>query len=175
MLKEHPSLVSYINQAFDFLLTTCSFFLAFEITKYLGEYFVSFKGLRSLGSHLWMLLVIIPAWKFSLTIFGVYDPQRVKSVYRYVLQITQAIMLGGLICSSSVYIFQYPFSRSFLFVFLVVNYILLVAWKLTVHRILHSIRQRGYNFRMGPAVSGQRFSHLQSRPHHRPGMPARLD
>ena len=131
MLKEHESLIATLNEVTDILLTTGSFFLAYRITKALSHHFTFFSDLGSLSTYLWMILIIVPAWKISLTTFKVYDTQRTVTIYQYILRILQALFLGGLICASAVFIFQrYTFSRGLFFVFLSVNFVTLVAWKL---------------------------------------------
>ena len=148
MLKEHQSLISYINKAIDIVLTIASFFLAFTICESLEPRFHIYAGLDSIESYSWMIVVIIPAWIFSLGTSKIYDTQRTSGIHTYIFQLTKALFLAALICAASVFLFRMnSFSRSLFFTFIGVNYFLLISWKLLVRQVLHTIRKKGYNFR----------------------------
>ncbi len=147
MLREHSIVVSYVSKAVDLLITASSFVVAYWVSGVLAPY-LFLQDLLPLSSYLWMLLVIVPAWAFTLSFSGFYTSLRTVSFAAIVTRLTYALFLGALICAASVFIFkQYNFSRGYFGTFIVINYTALLVWKMVIKKLQSVFRTRGYNFR----------------------------
>lgn len=67
-----------------------------------------FKGLSTLDSYYWILLLIVPIWLFWLNVFGLYKPQRFNTGIGTFFAILQATLAG----TGSLIVLLYAFQAS---------------------------------------------------------------
>ena len=116
----------------DLLLTTASFFLAYHIRNLLGT--LDGHTVMSRGVYLWILAVIVPIWAALLPAFRVYsEPSR--TITQQILQLSKAIGFAWLVMAAALaFIDRDDTSRLILVMTLVINYALLVSYRMVLFR-----------------------------------------
>ena len=101
-----------------------------------------------MGTCIWFLLAIIPAWFFLLSHFGFYSSLRTSSTSRVLASLVKIHIVGSTGTLSVIY-FMEPtvLSRGLVSEFLVFSFFLLSMEKLLLKMILGYFRRQGYNFR----------------------------
>ncbi len=146
MLKEKATVLRRINVAIDLFITALSFILAFLVRTNLELNL--FLPLGPFLNCLWLLLIIIPLWRYSLLYSGVYGSQRTDTIFDTCGKVTKAIAVGGIILIAFVFIFEpETIDRLLIVLFLGINEVLLLTEKIVVRWILRIARRKGYNYR----------------------------
>src|SRR5688572_15917012 len=119
----------------DLALTAASFYLAFRLRQ-----LVNLQGytVLPLKEYLWLLGIILPVWAVMLPLFRVYS-DLTSPPFDQVVQLTKGIFCAWLVVLAAQFFVSSgdPFSRHRLIaVFtLVINYALLVAYRLVLIRL----------------------------------------
>jgi exopolysaccharide biosynthesis polyprenyl glycosylphosphotransferase len=146
MLKQKAALVRNCLIISDGFLVLIAFFIAYQVR--LLPYFQSIILISPLGNYLWLTWIAIPLWVILLYSQGLYRSLRTIALVTIIGRIFRVILVGTLILSSLVFIFQAKdFSRSLIGLFAILNFILMVVSRVIIDSVSHSIRKRGYNFR----------------------------
>jgi exopolysaccharide biosynthesis polyprenyl glycosylphosphotransferase len=161
VLKERAKFLSKANIVSDAALVVTAFLVAFNLRVQLG-------GLRDLASYTWVLLVVVPVWLILLDRYGFYDSKRINSVWSILANIAFVTAIGGVITTSTIYIFEPKgFSRSFFGAFLLLSFLMLTAEQLLVRLALRVLRLEGYNYRnillVGTGESAEKIVDLLQR------------
>jgi len=116
----------------DLTLTAASFFLAYALRLQLD---VEGHTVMAIRFYVWLLLIILPIWAILLPLFRVYSELTLPPLHQ-ILRLTQAIAFAWLITASTLY-FLKPDAPARLIVFftLVLNYILLVSYRVVLLRL----------------------------------------
>ena len=118
----------------DLALTTASFYVAYRL-----RLLVELKGYTVLGfrEYLWLLAIILPVWAIMFPLFRVYA-DLTASPLDQIIRLTKGIFFGWLtLLATQFFVTEDAFSRHRLIAlfFLVVNYLLLVAYRLVLIRL----------------------------------------
>lgn len=145
MLKEKNSTLRNIQLLIDVAITALSFALAYMARKY-GIF--GLPVLPSLSHHLFLLYIIIPVWAVLLYYYKAYDSVRVYSLAYSLLPAFKAVLTGGIVLISVLFIFRaQAISRALILFFLVINVVCLAVGRVLLYSILHYIRKKGRNYR----------------------------
>lgn len=160
MLKERAAILSKINVALDLCLTALSFILAHYLRGVLKASPV--LPVAPLLNNLWLLYIILPLWGFLFHYNGVYQSQRLETIFQSCWRITRAIFCGSLVLAAIVFLFKVQAtSRTLLILFLVINELLLVTERIVLKYTFQMIRRKGYNYRnilvVGTGKRAQKF------------------
>lgn len=156
MLKHQAQLFTKFAVAVDCVAILTAFMVAFNVVQ------MTTGRLNEIQDYSWVLIIVVPAWIFLLTYFGLYDSMRTKPFRVVMAQLLKVHVIGGLIVSSSVFIFHDTnFSRLLFCGFIVFSQIHIVLAKGGIKLLLKYFRRKGYNTRnilvVGSGVQMQHF------------------
>ncbi|MBI5787881.1 MAG: sugar transferase [Candidatus Schekmanbacteria bacterium] len=163
MLRERAGIFAKLYKAFDLGITALAFFAAYQIRTHWESHYL--KPLPSFSSFLWLLYIIFPLWAFLLEYQGVYQSHRLETFFKYCWRITKALVFGVLALSSILFLLKKEnISRSFILLFLIIDWLALMAGALILKGILHIVRRKGYNHRniliVGTGKRAQEFAEM---------------
>src|SRR5262245_4023810 len=116
----------------DLALTAASFFLAYGLRLQLD---VEGHTVMAIRVYVWLLLVILPTWAILLPLFRVYSELTLPPLYQ-ILRLTKAIAFAWLIMASTLYFLKQDSpARLIVFFTLVLNYVLLVSYRVALLRL----------------------------------------
>jgi exopolysaccharide biosynthesis polyprenyl glycosylphosphotransferase len=136
MIDQRKRIFAFNVWLFDLLLTAASFLLAYR-----------FRSLFELEGHtvmpvqiyLWLLAIILPTWAVLLPIFGVYSDPGLRPLHQ-ILRLSKAIGFAWLVMLAvQFFINQDQTNRLIVLFTLVINYLLLVSYRV----ILFKIKKKG--------------------------------
>jgi exopolysaccharide biosynthesis polyprenyl glycosylphosphotransferase len=136
MIDQRKRIFAFNVWLFDLLLTAASFLLAYR-----------FRSLFELEGHtvmpvqiyLWLLAIILPTWAVLLPIFGVYSEPGLRPLHQ-ILRLSKAIGFAWLVMLAvQFFINQDQTNRLIVLFTLVINYLLLVSYRV----ILFKIKRKG--------------------------------
>jgi len=146
MLKERGAILSKINVTLDLCLTAFSFILAYYLRSNLTPSL--FPPLAPFPNYLWLLYIILPLWGVLLHYNGVYQSQRLETIFQSCWRITRAIFWGSLVLAAIFYLSKAPTtSRTLMVFFVAINEFILVTERIILKYTLHRMRRKGYNYR----------------------------
>src|SRR5262249_53619346 len=134
MIDQRKRIFAFNLWCVDLALTTASFYLAYRL-----RLLVDLKGytVLPLREYLWLLAVILPVWAIMLPLFRVYSDLTSPPLDQ-ILRLTKGIFFAWLtLLAAQFFVTRDVFARHRLIaVFtLVVNYFLLVAYRLVLIRL----------------------------------------
>ena len=145
MLKEKARLFRRIYVILDLLVTVISLLVALLVRLSFDLSDVSFEIFKKVFPILYFAL---PLWYLLLRFNGMYESHRTNTTWKVCWIATKSIGEGITLIILAAYLLKTaPISRSVLFLFGVVNVLLLVVEKALLKEVLHAIREKGYNFR----------------------------
>lgn len=104
-----------------------------------------FAPLKSLDTYLWLLLVILPLWLGTLHLMGAYRELRVKSYLRIAGIVLKASLLAFLCFGFVEFLLKLRYvSRSFMALFFLLSYCLLLLERAILLACFHVVLRRGY-------------------------------
>src|SRR5438874_9603901 len=133
MIDQRKRIFAVNLWAFDLLLTTASFFLAygFRLSAFVA-YVMSLLQLEGhtvmdVGVYLWILAIILPTWAVLLPAFHVYAEPSGPAIGQ-VVQLSKAIGFAGLVMAAVLaFIKREDTNRAMVLLTLVINYAFLVS------------------------------------------------
>jgi len=147
MLKQHAKIVARIVYLADISVTIISFFAAY----WLRDVYMSGRELgRLLPLKLYypLLFVIVIVWSLALFFFKAYRSFRVVPFLDELKIIVKAVLCGSIAVLAVEFATKsYQISRLFLFIFMLLNIVLLAGERVLIRLARQQIRKRGYNFR----------------------------
>ena len=146
MLKDRLEHLKRTVITLDLILTAASLVIAY----YLRD--VLFRGYRAplypLSMYLWLLVVVLPSWYFSLSVAGVYAFEEPKQWRRTAWDIAKGVTLGvGFYGALTFLIRIYYVSRLFIGLFAVTDFLLLASARLALSALLKAYGKRGIYWR----------------------------
>src|SRR5258706_11480348 len=174
MLRQRARALAGVLILADLAITVFSLVLAYSLRNgvmrrlWPAEFF---GPLYSLSRYLALLILIVPIWAAALVSAGFYRSRRTLPYWEELWSAAKAVFFGTATLALSVYALKITFvSRPFLFLFALIDFLLLASEKLVIRFVAQKARARGYNFRtvvlagMAPkALSLGRF--LEGHPH----------
>src|SRR5215471_7151612 len=116
----------------DLLLTTASFFLAYQFRSLLV---LEDHTLMPVQVYLWLLAIILPTWAVLLPLFSVYSEPTLAPLSQ-IARLSKAIVWAWFIVAVLVLFLNPDRSNRFILVFtLAINYILLVSYRLVLMKV----------------------------------------
>ena len=117
---------------FDLALTTASFFLAYGF-RLLFE--LAGHTVMPIQIYLWLLAIILPTWAVLLPLFGVYS-EPVLPPSAQIVHLSKAIGFAWLVMAALQFFVNQDASNRLIVLFtLVINYILLVSYRIVLFRL----------------------------------------
>lgn len=142
MLKQQAALFNRITQIIDIALIMVAFGAAHAILA---------RSLPTLGpliDHLWIMLVVLPTWRFFMSKYYLYASIRTLSIGQVITSLLKVHLYGSIITASAIYLIEpQGFRRALFVIFILISFVLLSTGKLLLKGILSYMRRRGYNTR----------------------------
>ena len=154
MIKGNQKLLNIFRILIDTAIIIFSFVIAYylrfdeqhSILILLGWINAPIGIYGSLGSYSQMLFMLIPCYLASYYFFHLYDPARVKSRRFEFWGIIKANVVGILYCVAFLYFLnQRAYARLFIAIFVTMNFILELLFRLLTTTLLRRIRKKGMN------------------------------
>lgn len=142
MLKQQAKLFNRITVLVDIMVIVISFLLAYELRSRFGGF------MRPVGTYLWVLFFIVPAWCFLLYKYGLFSSIRKLTLWEVLTRVFNVHLFGGFICAAAIYFFDKDmFSRGLYLGFIAIAFTLMAIEKVALRLMLGYARKRGYNTR----------------------------
>lgn len=134
----------------DAIVVACSYMLAWYLIIESGLFLEAGTGVLAPRVYWLPLIVIIPLYLVLYGSFQLYTPKRVMRRRVEFANICKANTIGLLIFTLALYLggknpYFYNFSRRMVIAFFLINILLETAERYAIHKMLHSIRSKGYN------------------------------
>ena len=142
MLKERLANLKRVVITLDLILTAASLVIAYHLRD------VLFRGYRPplypLSTYLWLLVVILPSWYFSLNLAGAYALEEPRSRRRVAWDIARGVSLGiGFYGAVTFLVRIYYVSRLFIGLFAITDFLLLTSARLVISAALEAYARKG--------------------------------
>ena len=157
MIKGNQKLLNVIRFIIDVLILIVSFVLAYllrfdEEFSFLIRYGIIDEPIglyEKLEQYMQLLFLLIPCYLLSYYIFHLYDPKRVTSRKSQIYNIFKANVIGILYCTAGLYFIKRSgnYARLFIIIFVVINFILELFFRLLITTILRRFRKKGHNLK----------------------------
>jgi len=151
MLKQRARALAGGLIVADLLLTTVSLGIAYELRNHLFRALwpSAFAGpLYPFSQYVIVLAMILPVFALALVASGFYGSRRTLPLWEELWGAAKAVFLGTATLALLVYAFRLTYvSRPFLFLFALIDFLLLAGEKLAIRSAAQTARARGYNFR----------------------------
>ena len=137
-----------LAQLGDGITTALSFVAAYFVWRWAKIIFSWVPGREIEITHdlYWKIVVFAIIWVLVLTKLGAYTYQRFKSLRREMKLVAEASAVSTLILLAANFIFRFEYiPRTYIGIFLVVNFLSLAGEKLILFNIAKEIRKRGKN------------------------------
>lgn len=156
MIKGNQKLLNVIRFIIDVLILIFSFVLAYKL-RFDEEFSIliryefiqeplGFYG--SLEEYMQLLLLLVPCYLFSYYFFHLYYPKRVTSRKSQMYNIFRANIVGILYCTAGLYFIRSGnYARLFIIIFVGINFILELIFRLLITTILRRFRRKGHNLK----------------------------
>ncbi len=135
----------------DLLLTTASLAIAYVLRNHVlrALWPGAFAGaLYPFSQYGIVLAMILPIFALCLVSVGFYSSRRTLPLWEELWAAARAVFLGTATLALLVYAFHLTYvSRPFLFLFALIDFLMLAGEKLAIRAAAQSARARGYNFR----------------------------
>lgn len=146
MLKRNAAFFSFLRSLMDNLIITGIWIAAYYIRFYSGVF--SFKKRVPFTDHLMLTIPIVGLCYLACFWSGLYNPKRMQTLFRQVIELLKATFLSGLLVLAFLYyIRSNPYSRIALIVFIATLFPGLCLSHLVVMTGLRYLRKKGYNQR----------------------------
>lgn len=157
MIKGNQKLLNVIRFIIDVAILVVSFVLAYflrfdEEFSFLIRFGIIKEPIglyEKLDQYMQLLLLLVPCYLFSYYIFHLYDPKRVTSRKSQMYNIFKANVIGILYCTAGLYFIKRSgnYARLFIIIFVTINFILELFFRLLITTILRKFRKKGLNLK----------------------------
>src|SRR3972149_9874831 len=148
MLRQQAKALNYFLRATDAFVVLFSFLLAYALRTHFLTRFFSPDPISSFKGHLPILLLVAPLWIIVLRYCGAYESVRKKNYIEAFWLVTKASFTAMMILFSILFITDADrISRLLILLFGLIVFILLLASRFAIIKVLRAVRRRGYNYR----------------------------
>lgn len=156
LIKGNQKLLNVIRFIIDVLILIVSFELAYYL-RFDEElsFLIRFQMIAepvglygTLEQYNQLLFLLVPCYLVSYYFFHLYDPKRVTSRKAQMYNIFKANVVGILYCTAGLYFMKSRnYARLFIIIFVAINFILELFFRLLITTILRRFRKRGHNLK----------------------------
>jgi hypothetical protein len=131
MIDQRKRLVAVKIWTLDLILTTASFFLAFQFRSLLK---LQNHTLMPVQVYLWLLAIILPTWAVLLPLFSVYSEPTLAPLSQ-IARLSKAIVCAWIVLAMVSFLSPDRSNRIILVFTLAINYILLVSYRVVLMKV----------------------------------------
>lgn len=157
LIKGNQKLLNVIRFIIDVFIIIVSFELAYYL-RFDEElsFLIRFEMISepvglygTLEQYNQLLFLLVPCYLVSYYFFHLYDPKRVTSRKAQMYNIFKANVVGILYCTAGLYFMKSwrNYARLFIIIFVAINFILELIFRLLITTILRRFRKRGHNLK----------------------------
>lgn len=144
MIKDNQKYFNRLHVFIDALVITFSFIFAWFILIHILVR--DSAGTLPMQTYMFALVFLVPGFLLLYYAFNLYTPKRVQGRRLEAANIFSAHMIGLLVFMFVLYLINEPnFSRSMIFMFIGINYVLTVVERNLIRIVLMNMRRRGMN------------------------------
>lgn len=154
MIKDNQKLLNILHMIIDILIL---------VGSYLGAYYLRYDDTVSLliqhgiispptgyimppVYYVSMLIFLVPCYLLIYNFCDLYNPKRAKGIRSELYSVLKANVFGIVYTAAVLYFMkQTNYARLFIGIFFILNFTLDYFFRVTVHRILKSMRRHGHN------------------------------
>lgn len=147
MIKDNQKIFNRLHIILDAAVTAGSYILAWYL-KFESIFSTKQEDVGYLPREVYFsaLYLIVPGYLLLYYLFELYAPKRTTHSRHEYLGIFKANAAGFVAFLSILYLINEPnFARTLIFIFFIINNIIMVAMRLLIRYILHFFRAKGYN------------------------------
>ncbi|MBN1594062.1 MAG: undecaprenyl-phosphate glucose phosphotransferase [Candidatus Coatesbacteria bacterium] len=148
MLKEHHRTVLFLFAACDIVATVGAFIAAYYIRFF--TFFEAPSGVPDIGLYVDPFVVgaIAVLWTSAFATAGLYRPRRLRPRIDEFFKIIYVVILSVFVLMGLGYLYRdYLFSRGVLLIFLILDVIAILSFRMALRSVLAHLRKAGYNLR----------------------------
>ncbi len=154
MIKGNQKLLNIFRILFDIAIIIGSFKLAYKLRfdsdfSFLIRWKIIEEPIGIYGDwskYTQLLFVLVPCYIVSYYLFHLYDPKRVTSRKSQIVNIFKANIVGILYCTAAMYFVKDSnYARLFIGIFVILNIVAELLFRLLSTTALRHLRKRGYN------------------------------
>ena len=146
MIRENQKHFNRFGVVLDVIVLVLSMLLAWWIRFSSGLMYATDAGYLQVKYYIIPALVMIPVYMVLYLAFKLYMPKRMRAFYNEVGSIFQANIIGILIFTMILFIFEKNnYSRKLLMVFAITNTVMMILERYAVRLFIRNLRRKGYN------------------------------
>ena len=153
MIQKRRRSTVAVYLAGDLLATLAAFLLAWFV-RFELEIPALTKGVPEIGRYLWLLPIVLIIWPIVFYFHGLYQSRRDRSRVDDALTILLAAVVATFVLSALLAWYRpmmpggiepFTYSRAFTAIFVVFDFVLVLAGRVILREILQRLRLKGYN------------------------------
>lgn len=146
MIRENQKHFNRFGVVLDIGVLLISMLLSWWIRFSSGFIYASDAGFLQVKYYILPALVMMPVYMVLYLVFKLYAPKRMRAFYKEVGSIIQANIIGILIFTMILFIFEKNnYSRKLLLVFAITNTVMMILERYLVRLFIRNLRKKGYN------------------------------
>lgn len=146
MIRENQKHFNRFGVVLDIGVLVISMLLSWWIRFSSGLIYASDAGFLQVKYYILPALVMMPVYMILYLVFKLYAPKRMRAFYKEVGSIIQANIIGILIFTMILFIFEKNnYSRKLLLVFAITNTAMMILERYLVRLFIRNLRKKGYN------------------------------
>ena len=146
MIKGNQKYISRIGVGLDTLVLLCTMLLSWWFRFRSGFMYAEDANYLKIEYYIKPALVMIPVYLMIYSILKLYAPKRIRPFYQEVAAIIQSNIIGMLVFTMILFIFELNnYSRKLLLVFVLMNTLLMLIERASIRIIIRTLRHKGYN------------------------------
>ncbi len=154
MIKDNQKLLNLLHMIIDLAILVASYMAAYylryddTVSFLIQKGYISFPSgyVQSPAYYARMLIFLIPCFIFIYSSCDLYNPKRAKGIRSEFFSLLKANIFGIVYTAAVLYFMkQTNYARLFMGIFFVLNFTLDYIFRVTVHKILKSMRRHGRN------------------------------
>ena len=162
MIKQNQQIFNILLGVLDIMVISFALVLAWYI-RFETQIFGFNDSIWAFTYYLMPLLIILPTYILLYYTFGLYDPQRTKSITSEAINIVKVNFIGLLILVTVLFVVNISdYSRYMLAMFAIFSTTFSIIERFILRKSLRYIRSRGYNIKyilvIGAGELGEKFA-----------------
>lgn len=146
MIKGNQKYINRVGVALDALVMICAMGISWWLRFKSGLIYAVDANYLKTEYYIIPALVMVPVYLIIYAILKLYAPKRIRPFYQEVQAIIQSNVVGMLIFTMILFIFELSdYSRKLLLVFAIINTLLTIIERASIRFFIRKLRNKGYN------------------------------
>ena len=161
MLRRFGVNYAIFSMAIDILLTYLALFIATRLALYIPLNLTNLRGPAIISAYTYLVVPVI--WALVFLVLSVYDPKRIYKMMAELQIVTVATVASALLLAGLLFLAQRDFSRWVFIIFVVLDLVLLLGWRIVARFLFRVGRMPAAERRVlivGTGEVGQRVGQM---------------